>query len=122
MRLSKHGAYSFKGRLARRKHTQEMLRGILRVRHDGVQFCEIVVAYTDLVCSKQRFEPLPAYAYIQSIDAWTVKVGYLLILVACGGNGRERVHVVIAVEKERISHIDSGFDLFKCICNVACDK
>lgn len=32
------------------------------------------------------------------------------------------MHVVISVEKERITQVDSGFDIFKCARDIACDE
>ena len=72
--FGEHGADSFKGRFARRKHTEEMLGGIFRVGHDRVQCGEIIGADVDLLGSKQRSERLPAHTDIQTKNTRAVKV------------------------------------------------
>ena len=87
--------------------------------HDRVQGGEIIGADVYLVLSEQRVERVPAHTDIQTINTWTIKVGNFLILIARGGDGRERMHLVITVEKECIPQIDHRFDMVKRARDIA---
>jgi hypothetical protein len=44
-----------------------------------------------------------------------------VILVVCGGNGRERQLAIRPVEKERVAQIGRGFDARKRVNDVVCN-